>query len=273
MATLSQIAYGIRIYGQLGQPGQVLAKGRDAKGRTDKFKRKTSKLLNAVKLGLIGAAAAVGFFAIKSIQNYAEVGDEIDKMSKRTGFAAETISKLRFAAEQTGTSIETVEKGVKRMASTLLDAELGLKTSVDALALLNLNVSDFEGLNPEQQFLKFADAISKVEDPTRRAALAQDIFGRAGTELLPLFSEGEKGLKALSEQAEKLGIVYSQKAAADAAEFKDAQNALGKALQGFLAKGIAPLLPKLTLMIESIVENEDVLNAMGKTVYLWPMQS
>ena len=84
--------------------------------------------------------------------------------------------------------------------------------------------------------------------------------------MLPLFSEGEKGLKALSEQAEKLGIVYSQKAAADAAEFKDAQNALGKALQGFLAKGIAPLLPKLTLMIEAIVENEDVLNAMGKTV-------
>ena len=67
----------------------------------------------------------------------------------------------------------------------------------------------------------------------------------------------------MAAQAEKLGIVYSQEAAEDAAAFKDAQNALGKALQGFLAKGIAPLLPKLTELINKVVENEELLRAMG----------
>ena len=181
-------------------------------------------------------------FAIKSINAYAEVGDAINKMSLRTGFGTEALSKLRFAAEQSGASLETVELGAKRMASVLLDAELGLKTSLDALELLNLSLADFEGLKPEEQFLKFADALSKVEDDSRRAALAQDIFGRSGTELLPLFRQGEEGLAALSDQAERLGIVYSEDAAQGAADFVDAKNALSKSFQGFLAKGIAPLL-------------------------------
>ena len=152
------------------------------------------------------------------------------------------------------------------MASTLLDAEDGLTETTRALDRLNLDVKDFTGLNPEQQFFKFADALAKVEDDSKRAALAQDIFGRAGTELLPLFREGEEGLAALAAQAERLGIVYSQEAAANAAKFKDAQNVLSKALQGALAKGIAPLIPKLIEMIDSIVENEELLNSMGKAV-------
>ena len=234
-----------------------------AESRTKKFQRNASKSLSVLKGGLIALGVGIAAFSVKAIQDYASVGDEIDKMSKRTGFSAEAISKLRFASEQSGASIETVEKGVKRMASVLLDAEDGLAETTRALDHLNLNVTDFTGLNPEQQFFKFADALAKVEDDSKRAALAQDIFGRAGTELLPLFREGEEGLAALTAQAEKLGIVYSQEAAEDAAAFKDAQNALSKALQGFLSKGIAPLLPKLTELINKVVENEELLRAMG----------
>ena len=234
-----------------------------AESRTKKFQRQASKSLSVLKGGLIALGVGIAAFSVKAIQDYASVGDEIDKMSKRTGFSAESLSKLRFAAEQSGAELATVEKGAKRMASVLLDAEDGLAETTRALDHLNLNVTDFTGLNPEQQFFKFADALAKVEDDSKRAALAQDIFGRAGTELLPLFREGEEGLAALAAQAEKLGIVYSQEAAEDAAAFKDAQNALGKALQGFLAKGIAPLLPKLTELINKVVENEELLRAMG----------
>ena len=261
MASLAKLV--VSITGNTVQLNKSLNK---AESRTKKFQRGASKSLSLLKVGLAGLAVGIAAFSVKAVQDYASVGDEIDKMSKRTGFSAESLSKLRFAAEQSGAELSTVEKGAKRMAAVLLDAELGLKTSTDSLELLNLNLTDFDAISPDEKFFKFAQAISKVEDPTRRAALAQKIFGRAGTELLPLFQEGEEGLAALSAQAEKLGIVYSQKAAADAAEFKDAQNALGKALQGFLAKGIAPLLPKLTKMINAIVENEEVLNAMGQTI-------
>ena len=100
-----------------------------AESRTKKFQRQASKSLSVLKGGLIALGVGIAAFSVKAIQDYASVGDEIDKMSKRTGFSAEAISKLRFAAEQSGASIETVEKGVKRMASVASGRRgLGLKT-------------------------------------------------------------------------------------------------------------------------------------------------
>ena len=79
------------------------------------------------------------------------------------------------------------------MASTVFDAGLGLKTATDSLDALGISIASLEGLSPEQQFQAFANALAGVEDASTRAALAQDIFGRSGTELLPLFHPGRAG--------------------------------------------------------------------------------
>ena len=64
--------------------------------------------------------------------------------------------------------------------------------------LLGISVSDLQGISPEQQFQLFANALADVDDASTRAALAQDVFGRAGTELLPLFTQGEQGMAGLT---------------------------------------------------------------------------
>ena len=79
-----------------------------------------------------------------------------------------------------------------------------------------------------------AEALAKVESASTRAALAQDIFGRAGTTLLPLVAEGAEGLEALRQKARDLGNTFTTEGAASAAAFKDAinelkQRALGRA--------------------------------------------
>ena len=76
---------------------------------------------------------------------------------------------------------------------------------------------DLKNLSPEQQFQTLANALAGVENASEKAALAQKVFGKAGTELLPLFAEGEAGMAALREQAQSLGIVMSTEAAAGAA--------------------------------------------------------
>ena len=57
-----------------------------AESRTKKFQRQASKSLSLLKVGLAGLAVGIAAFSVKAIQDYASVGDEIDKMSKRTGF-------------------------------------------------------------------------------------------------------------------------------------------------------------------------------------------
>jgi serine/threonine protein kinase len=141
-----------------------------------------------------GIAAAFSINALRNmINDFAELGDMFDKMSQRTGVSVEALSGLKFAAEQSGASIETVETGIRNMQRVLLDVQQGSSTAATTLQMLGLNIQQLQTLSPEQQFLQMAQAISKVQDPSRQAALAMELFGKSGTQLLPMLQQGEAG--------------------------------------------------------------------------------
>ena len=254
MATLSTL--NVRVLGNTAGLSKSLDK---AEGRVSKFKKKASKALGAVKKAAAGFAIAGGAalvaFGVKAVTSFADAGDEIHKMAARTGFGTEALSELKFAAEQSGASLESIEKASKRMASTIFDAEMGLLGAKDALAALGLTAEDLKGLSPETQFQIIADKLGAVEDASTKAAIAQDIFGRSGAELIPLMNEGAEGMAALRQEARDLGVVFSQDAANSAADFKDAQNELKSAVNGvFFAVG-SELTPAITAFTRFLVGN------------------
>ena len=213
--------------------------------------KKHSKTI-AKAFAVIGTAAAAA--ATKIVVDYANAGDEIQKMALRTGFTTEALSELRHAAELSGTSIQGIAKAVKRMATTLLDAEQGLSTAVDAMNELNLTIGDFEGLSPEAAFEKFLVAIANLEDPLKRAAVAQDIFGRAGVDLIPIMSDGVDGLRAMREEAHELGIVFDQEAADAAAKFNDSLTVMRGQIKGVTMVMAEEWLPTIQTAIELLAE-------------------
>ena len=203
-----------------------------------------------------GIAAAFSINALRNmINDFAELGDSFDKMSQRTGVSVEALSGLKFAAEQSGASIETVETGIRNMQRVLLDVQQGSSTAATTLQMLGLNIQQLQTLSPEQQFLQMAQAISKVQDPSRQAALAMELFGKSGTQLLPMLQQGEAGIEALIAEARRLGIVMSEEDAKAAADFTDAMNRLSKAFQGIatqVASVITPILTKLSNLFTSL---------------------
>lgn len=203
--------------------------------------RKVGMAMTAVGGAIVGSLALM-------IKNYAAAGDEIDKMSRRTGFAAETLSELAFAAQIAGTDLSSIEKATKKMSKSIVDAGDGLTTYIRAFDRIGISVEDLMKLSPEDQFLKIGNAIAAVENPTIRAAAAVDIFGRAGTQLLPLFDEGVEGMAKLREEAHELGFVFDKEAAAGAARLVDAQLRLKTSMQGVgrsIAETFVPMLSDL----------------------------
>jgi|YNPNPStandDraft_1061719.scaffolds.fasta_scaffold00077_9 hypothetical protein len=200
------------------------------------------------RLFTAGLAAAGGLFAAAKV--FSSMGDTVQKMSQRTGISAEVLSELGFAAEQSGTDLATVEMGIRRMQAVIGDATNGLGSAEDALANLGLTVSQLVGLSPDQQFEMIADGIAKIEDPSLRAAAAMDIFGRSGTMLLPLMSQGAAGIRELRQQARDLGLTISTEDADSAARLGDALNMLWRVVkQGVFLIGSA-LAPVLTEFAE-----------------------
>lgn len=221
--------------------------------------RKIGKSVAIVGTAVVGAVGLM-------IKSYIRAGDEVHKMALRTGFSTEKLSELKYASEISGASIEMLEKGIKKMAKTIMDASKAggaLATYVRSFDRIGLQADELIRLSPEDQFDRIARAIARVESPTIRAATAQDIFGRAGTQLLPLFAAGEEGLEKLRKKAHELGIVFDQEAANKAAELTDSLTTLKGSITG-VTMGIAEkMVPALTVFVDAV--SDAMTNIKGDT--------
>ena len=202
-----------------------------------------------------GAALGVGIVAmaplVKGVQTFLKAGDALDKMSARTGASVESLSTLGHVANITGTDITSMEKGIIGMQKTLRNAERGLSTATDALADVGLKASELEGLSTDQQILKIADALQNV-DPSKRAALAMDIFGKAGQKMLPMLNLGAEGIAKLQQKARDMGLEMSGEDAGSAAELTDRLFELKEIIKGTAIQIGAALAPVLIRAAEGL---------------------
>jgi len=244
--------------------------------------RRAQKQLEAFGAGLrsigtrlagIGAAAVTGLLGTAKV--FSDMGDVLDKMSIRTGISVEALSELGYAAELSGADLETLESGVRIMQRTLGEAAQGTGTAVEALDRLGLSAAQLAGLSPEQQFKVLADRISKVSDPTLRAAIAMEVFGKAGTKLLPLMADGAAGIEAMQEEAQRLGLTVSTETARDAAQLNDALGTLWKVLkQGVFTIGgaLAPLLKDIAERITRIIVSATAWIKANRETVVWALK-
>lgn len=235
---------------------------RGLKSARAKMKAFSGQMRKVGKVAAVAGAAVVGAVGLM-IKKYIEAGDEVHKMALRTGFSTEALSELKYAAEISGATLETLEKGVKKMSKTIMDAADGLATYVRAFDRIGLKAEELIELSPEDQFDRIARAIASIESPTIRAATAQEIFGRAGTALLPLFAAGEEGLEKLRKKAQELGIVFDQEAADKAAALTDALTTLKGAVKGVTMSVAEKLVPALTVFVDAITVA--MTNVKGET--------
>lgn len=247
-----------RAYVELGMNNQVTRGLRAARRQLHAF----GAGVKAIGVGVLVGSAAIAAPILSAGRAFAATGDALEKMSRRTGIGVEALSELGFAAEQSGGGLEVLEKGVRTMQRTINDAERGLSTAVDAFDDLGVSDERLRGLSPEEQFKAIAEAISRVEDPTKRAALAMQIFGRAGTQLLPLMEDGADGIEALQAQARRFGLTVSTESAKQAALLTDTLNILWRVVKRVWFEFGAALAPVL-------IETADIMARAGVTVLRW----
>jgi hypothetical protein len=145
------------------------------------------------------AAMSAGVLAV-AIKKSIDLADSLNDLSKRTGASVETLSGLRLAAEQSGTSLEAVANGTKKLSVSLHENrdiyhKLGISTTNQTEALIQLG-----------------DVFAAMEDPVKRSALAVKIFGKSGDEMIPLLMEGSDGIRRMIERGHQLVPITAEMA-------------------------------------------------------------
>lgn len=201
-------------------------------------------------LTIAGAAAAAPLAA--SVKIFSDVGGDLQDMSQRTGITVEALSQFAFATDQSATDMETFEKAVRKMQQNLVDAALGGKEAAQAFTDLGLSVDALKTKTPDQQFLEIADRISKIRTASLRTSAAMNIFGKSGAALLPLMSDGAKGIRDMMQAADAAGLTIRGKDAAAAEQFGDKLNLL-KRVVGATAVSIGGALePTLSKIADTM---------------------
>jgi hypothetical protein len=156
-------------------------------------------------IGGFGSAitAALGVMAF----NAGETGRNLTNMAIRTGLSIQTLQEMGLAAQRAGLDLSMFEKDFRRMQRGI--AEGGPANNL-WMRQLHLGFGQLAGLSPEKQFLLIADAITAIENPTKRAAMAMMTFGQfgAGTGMLPMI----QNFIEVRRRAHSLGLVLSDTA-------------------------------------------------------------
>lgn len=191
--------------------------------------------------GALVAAAGIAFFTRQALKSI----DATAKLAKQTGFATESLAAYGLAAELAGVDNATFEKSLQKFNRTLGEAKLGLGEGATAFKQLGLSQKEVSKLSPDDALKLVANRLSKVEDKAIQAALAQDLFGRAGVKLIPLLSKGAAGLNQFQAEAVRLGIAVSAVDSAKVEAANDAFTLMGKSVKGVfntIAVAVAPTL-------------------------------
>lgn len=227
---------------------------KNAESATQKFQRKLDGWSVAVGAAMtaafVGAAKALNSFFSSMIDK----GDALDKMSQRIGISVEGIGKLSQMAQLCGSSMETFEGAIKKMQVGLEKAAQGSAEQQQAFQRLGLSITDLKAMSPEDQFLAVSKAMGGLTDQSERTAMAVQLFGKSGTELMPFFNQGEEGISAMESKIEELGGVMSNEGSKAMAELKDAMTLLSNGIAGTAQNIMASLAPAMTKAIEFLTK-------------------
>jgi hypothetical protein len=250
MSSSSSIKAG-SAYIELFTKDSRLVKGlNDAAKRLDTFGKSLQGI--GTKMAMLGAGIVAPLAGAAKL--FADMGSDMVDMSQRTGVSVEALSELGFAAEQSGADLGTLEGSLKKMQKMLFEAASGSQSAQETLASLGLSVEQLSKLSPDEQFKLIADRMSQITDPTLKTATAMAIFGKSGTQLLPMLSSGAKGIEELQQQARDLGLTMATEDAQAAEAFGDRIDVLWKVLKKIVFTIGSAVEPVLSAMIESTVK-------------------
>lgn len=161
--------------------------------------------------------------AFKGVYGAMEEGGALVDLAEQTGVSIERLSVLKVAFEQAGMAAGDVQGVVNKMQKAIAEAGTGAGPAALAFRDLGLNVKDLGAMDAEAQLAAIGGAVNGIENPTKRAAMAMEIFGKSGGRLLAMFGAG--GLAG----AEKIVGSQAQLLADNAEIFDRTTDVLGQA--------------------------------------------
>lgn len=208
------------------------------------------KIMAAGAVAVTAATAGTTKALISGVTSVSEYGDEVDKTSQKLGLSAESYQKWDYVMKLAGTEMSSMTTGLKTMTNQLDDAKNGSADAQARFEKLGLSLDDLNSMSREEAFEAVIKGFQGMEDSTERAALANDIFGKSGQNLTPLFNQTAEQTAEQIALSEKYGMIMSDDMVKASARYQDALTTAQGAMTGLKNQMLGELLPGFADVVE-----------------------
>jgi hypothetical protein len=254
------------------QNTKLLTQLEQSEKAAQKWRSKTESAVKGVatsfKTLAIGAAMAK---ATRAITGAVDEMDRLSKTAQKIGVTTEALSSLEYAAKLADVSSESLQTGMTKLIKTQADAARGSKLQADLFQRLGIAYKETDGTlrAGDKVLADLADRFASMPDGAEKTAIAVELLGRSGANMIPLLNGGSQALRAAGDEARAFGLVVSTEAGRAAEEFNDNLTRLGSAVKGAALDVAQDLLPTLNDLSDQVVEmakdpafRENVANAI-----------
>jgi TP901 family phage tail tape measure protein len=221
------------------------------KGHSEEATAGVEGLMNAFKAA---AGIELGREIVEWTGELAEAGDAIGDLSEATGLSTEQLQVWQFGAAKSGENAEVFTQALRKLSSAVAGGADEAGSQAKVFSKLNIKTKEADGSirNLSDILGDVAEHFASTEDGAGKAALAQELFGRSGSKLIPLLNGGRQGVAALTQEFRDLGGGFSQEAIEKAGEMKAAIARNQVAITSFKSELTVALLPKMNDLLENI---------------------
>lgn len=252
-----------KVFKNIGKAGASLNRQLSFIGKNASLVMGNLGRMTAPFIALGGAASIAGM--TKMVKSTAQYGDQIANMVERVGWGTEAFQEYAHVARFSDMTTEEFAGNLEKLTRNMgmLRAGSGsLLTSIEKVSPALAKQLKATKTNEEAFELMIA-AIQKVEDPAKKAYLANAAFGKSGLKMVQLANHGAKEIAELRKEAQQMGVVLSETAVNNSAAFNDALEQNSETLRGLSGAITSQVLPVVIPMIQAfskwIMSNRELI--------------
>ena len=199
--------------------------------------------------GISLAAGAFGAAMLGNAYNSAKAADDLNTLSKQTGFTVEELQKMQYASDLVDVSMDTMTGSVQKLTKNMASGS-------DVFDTLGVSITDSEGnmRSAVDVWYDSLQALSQIGNETERDQLSMELFGKSAMDMAGIVDDGGASLKAAGQEAEDLGLILGQDSVDAANRFNDSIDKMKAQTSAAFMEAGASLAETLTPALEAVAK-------------------
>jgi hypothetical protein len=189
------------------------------------------------------------------VSETAKEAAEMGILAQKTGIAAEELEQLHHIARASGVSADSMTSSMRLLQRQMGLAAAGSKEAQGHFAEVGVNIRGANGevKSASELLPELSEKFQGMKSDAERTAKAMELFGRGGTEMIPVLKKSREEIEGLREELEALGGATTERFMESSEHYRQNVERLHLVWKGIKEAVAGPLVEAINRINDSFI--------------------